>query len=407
MKAIQLNVSIPRFVVGKAVGPLLPGIFWSGLSCTRYAEVTEPPLPGDDWVRIKTRLGGICGSDLSTIRLHVSPSLSPFCSFPCTIGHEGIGTVAELGSKVRGFQPGDRVVLEPTLWCTPRGIADPCRFCQRGEINLCEHTTDGKLHSGLGIGGCCDTGGTWSPSFVAHVSQLHRIPDEVSDKNALMVEPFSTALHAVLHNFPENDETVIVLGAGTIGLCVIAALRALGSQARLLVLARHGFQAKAAERLGASSVIMGGASRAFQEVVKAVKGKTMKPIIGKPVMVGGVDTTFECVGSESSFASAVAMTRANGRVIVVGVPGTVRLDWSPILIKQLAVKTTYSYDHAEEFNGQKQSTFAIALDLMSQGRVNLEWMVTHTFRLEEYKKAFEMLTRRGNHQTIKAAFAFD
>ncbi len=407
MRAIQFNPAVPRYVLGRATRRFLPGILWSGLSCTQYVDVPEPSLPGAEWVQVKTKLGGICGTDLGTLRLHTSLSLTPFCSFPCTFGHEGVGTVSGLGSVVRGFELGERVVLEPTLWCTPRGVVDPCRYCERGEINLCEHTSDGKLHPGLGIGGCRDTGGTWSSRFVAHAVQLHKIPDRVSDKNALMVEPFATALHAVLRNFPGDEETVAVLGAGTIGLCVIAALRGLGSKARILALARHSFQATAAEKLGASSVIMGGATKAFSEVAKSVRAKTLQPTLGSPVMVGGVDRTFECVGSESSIAMAVAISRANGRVVLVGVPSSLRLDWSPLLFKQLTVRASYSYDHAEELNGERLSTFSVALDLMNQGKVNLEWMVTHIFRLDEYKQAFETLTRRGNHQTIKAAFKFD
>ena len=407
MKAIQFNPAVPRYIFGRAFGGAFPSVLWSGLSCTQYADVPEPALPGGDWTKIKTRYGGICGTDLSTLRLHTSLYLTPFCSFPSVYGHEGVGTIFEMGPEVRNFQTGDRVVLEPTLWCTPRGIESPCRYCREGTINLCEHTTEGKLPAGLGIGACRDTGGTWGPKFVAHESQLQRIPDRVSDKNALMVEPFATALHAVIRNFPEDDETVIVQGAGTIGLCVVAALRALKSQAHLLVLARHSFQAKAAERLGASAVITGGQSRVFQEVAKSVGTKILHPMMGKPTMVGGVDRIFECVGSGSSIAGAVAMARAGGRVVLVGVPSTVELDWSPILFKQLMINASYSYDHAEQLDGKKRSTFEIALDLMAEGKVDLEWMVTHVFRLEEYKAAFEMSTRRSCHETIKAAFGFD
>ncbi len=407
MKAIQFNPAIPRYILGRAAARVYPSILWSGLSCTQYVEAAEPALPGDDWAKIQTRYGGICGTDLSTLRLHTSLYLTPFCSFPSVYGHEGVGTIFEVGPGIRDFRSGDRVVLEPTLWCKPRGMESTCRYCQRGAINLCEHTSEGKLRAGLGIGGCRDTGGTWSPRFVAHASQLHRIPDRVSDKNALMVEPFATALHAVLRNFPADDETVIVLGAGTIGLCVVAALRALRSQARLVVLARHRFQADAAEKLGASSVITGGQSQSFQEVAKFVGARILHPMMGKPIMVGGVDRIFECVGSQSSIAEAVAMARAGGLLILVGVPSTVQLDWSPILFKQLTISASYSYDHAEEWDGKRQGTFEIALNLMNEGKVDLEWMITHVFRLEEYKAAFEMLTRRGQHETIKAIFAFE
>ena len=116
MKAIQFNPVIPRYILGRTLGNRFPSILWSGLSCTQYVDFTEPSLPGDDWVKVKTRLGGICGTDLSTIRLHTSFSLTPFCSFLAIIGHEGIGTIGELGRTVRDFNVGERVVIEPTLW---------------------------------------------------------------------------------------------------------------------------------------------------------------------------------------------------------------------------------------------------------------------------------------------------
>jgi len=101
------------------------------------------------------------------------------------------------------------------------------------------------------------------------------------------------------------------------------------------------------------------------------------------------------------------MTRASGRVVLVGMPSTLRLDWTPISVKELKVSASWAYHHAEELDGRMQATFDIALSLMNQGRVNLEWMVTHIFPLEEYKNAFEMLGKRGNYQIIKAAFKFD
>lgn len=406
MKAIQFNPTIPRYIIGRSLGHAVQGILWSGLSCTQYKDMPEVSLPADDWVKIKAGFSGICGTDLSTIRLHTSLSLTPFSSFPCILGHEGIGYVSEPGPAVHGFQTGERIVVEPLLWCAPRGVADLCPFCRRGEISLCEHAPDGTISPGMSIGFCSDTGGTWSEQFVAHQSQLYHVPDGVSDRNALMVEPFSTGLHAVLGNFPGDEETVIILGAGTIGLCVIAALRALGSKARLLVLARHKFQAEAAEKAGASSVIAGGGLSAFQEIAQCLGARLMKPMMGKPVMLGGVDRVFECIGSESSIDTALSVCRAGGQVVLVGMPGTLRVDWTPVSVKELKVNASWAYHHAEELDGRRQATFQIALDLMNRNRVNLEWMVTHVFRLEEYKNVFKMLGKRSTYQIIKAAFIF-
>ena len=116
MKAIQFNPAIPRYIIGRAIGHYLPGILWSGLSCIRYLDVPELSLPGCDWVKIKTLLGGICGTDLSTIRLNTSLSLTPFYSFPNILGHEGIGTISELGPDVHDFHDLIKSLLRLTIY---------------------------------------------------------------------------------------------------------------------------------------------------------------------------------------------------------------------------------------------------------------------------------------------------
>jgi threonine dehydrogenase-like Zn-dependent dehydrogenase len=260
----------------------------------------------------------------------------------------------------------------------------------------------------MSIGFCRDTGGTWGEVFVAHQSQLYRVPDGVNDLNALMVEPFSSGLHPVLRNFPGDDETVLILGAGAIGLCVLAALRSLGSRSRVLVLARYRFQVEAAEKLGASEVIpVSRGIDVFEKVAERTGARVMKPMVGRRIMVGGVDRTFECIGSTISIDNALRMTRAGGRAVLVGMPGTARLDWSSIFVKELEICASLAYHRAEEHEGVRQSTFEIAFSLMQQGKVNLDWMVTHTFSLCDYKRAFEMLTHKGRHSVIKTAFVFD
>jgi threonine dehydrogenase-like Zn-dependent dehydrogenase len=409
MKAIQFNFTIPRYVLGLALGKVSPKFYWSGLTCTDYKEIPEPQLPGDDWVVVKTRLGGICGTDTSAVFLILNPYLTPLVSFPLVIGHENVGRVIKTGVGVRDWQIGERVVVEPLLWCEPRGFKDLCRFCARGEINRCERLTDGDLAPGIEIGACRDTGGSWSPFFVAHKSQLYRVPDNISNENGLMIEPFAIALHAVLQNFPQNSDNVLIIGAGTIGLCTLAALRALGSQAKIIVLGRHGFQADAAKRLGASYVLLGDRNNSFyREIVKMSGGSIKQPALGKPMVIGGVDCTFECVGNRDSLDDAMRLTRNGGRVILIGAPGTIKsLDWSPIFTQELELKSSYQYHHAETFNGKQWKVFDLAIELMSTGKVDLGWMVTHKFPLEDYRQAFELTYQRGKNKAIKIAFEFE
>ena len=404
MKAIRFNATIPRYAAGLAMAKVSSSLLWSGRSCTYVEDVPRPELIGPDWVRVRTRLGGICGSDLNAIHLHASPYFSALVSFPYTFGHENVGIVDEVGADVAGWKAGQRVVVEPTLWCKPRGFEDLCEFCARGEINRCVRVTEGALKPGLSVGNCADTSGSWSPYFLAHQSQLYAVPDTVSDANALMVEPFAVALHAALMHRPADDETVLILGSGSIGLCMLAALRAVGCKSRILVAARYPFQADAARKLGASEVLVGDT---YAEVAKRTNAKVLKPTLGKSVVVGGVDWTFECVGSDSALDDSLRLTQNGGAVVVVGVPGIARnVDWTSVFIKELTVRASYIYNHVDLFEGATWKTFDLALTLMASNKIDLSWMVTHRFRLDQYDQALKLHGQKGSSGLIKAVFEF-
>jgi threonine dehydrogenase-like Zn-dependent dehydrogenase len=408
MKAIQFNFTIPRYALGLALGKISSSFYWSGLSCMQFKDIPEPELPGDEWVLIKTRLGGICGTDLSAVRLTASTYSTPLITFPFVLGHENIGRIERVGKGVKNWAVGDRVVIEPSLWCKPRGFKKLCDFCEKGEINHCINITEGNISPGIGIGLCHDTGGSWAPYFVAHEEQLYRVPEEISDESGMMIEPFAIALHAVLENYPKDDDRILIIGAGTIGLCVIAALRALGSKAEIIALVRYGFQAEAAKLLGTTHVIRSSKdTRYYRDFVELSGAELKYPIMGKPMVIGGVDSVFDCVGSNSTLDDAMRFTRNGGRVVLVGEAGLInKLDWTPILTQDLEVKAAYLYNHSEEYQGGKWRTFDLAIDLMKNNKVDLGWLVTHKFQLEEYKRAFPILMNRKQAGAIKAAFAF-
>jgi threonine dehydrogenase-like Zn-dependent dehydrogenase len=318
-----------------------------------------------------------------------------------------VGTIVEVGPAVQGWQVGDRVTVEPTLWCAPRGFVPEqwCEYCKAGQPNLCTRTTEGDLSPGVATGSCTETGGSWSPVFTAHHSQLYRIPENVSDENAMLVEPFACGLHAALHNIPADDETVLIIGAGTIGLMQLAALRALGSKAKILITARYPFQAEAARELGATEVLTSG--DVYNQIAERTNSTLYSPMIGKRVMVGGVDFTFECLGKDSTLDDALRLTKPGGHVVVVGVPGIVKgLDWSAVFIQELTISASYIYDHAEQWNGKTTSTYEIVLEMMSSGAVDLGWMVTHRYSLEEYDTALRQIANKKQYPVIKPVFEF-
>lgn len=403
MKAVQFHFSFPRYGLGLALGHLAPSILWSGASCTVMRDVPEPSLPGPDWAKVETTLGGICGTDLGAIYLKTSPYYSPFSSFPFTFGHEVVGKLSEVGANVKGWKVGQRVLVNPILGCEVRGL-ELCEFCSKGEINRCMRFAEGELGAGIMTGTARATGGSWSSHFLAHQSQLYAVPDNVSDENALMVEPVACGLHAALLDFPKDEETILILGSGTIGLMMLAALRALGSKARILVSARYDNQAEAAKKLGASEVIRGDL---YKQVAEHTGAELLKPTIGKLVPLGGVDRVYECTGSDKSLDDANRLTRNGGKVVLVGIPGMAKgVDWTAIFAKELTVLAATQYNNVEPYNGKKWRAFDLALDLMSKGKIDLGWLVSRKYALTDYKKALGDLAQKGSQGIIKAAFEF-
>jgi threonine dehydrogenase-like Zn-dependent dehydrogenase len=370
--------------------------------------VAEPALPGADWVKIRTIYGGICGSDWGLIQLHNSPYLSPFGSERFVIGHENLGTIAEVGPDVEGWAIGERVIADLMLPCATRGFSDPCEPCRRGDYNLCERFAEGNLAPGTVLGSCADTGGSWGPVYVAHESQLFRVPDNVSDANGVLLDAVAAALHPVLREFPDDDDTVLVLGAGVMGLCTVASLRALGNRARILVLAKYPHQAELARRFGADEVILTGRGRdRFQAMAQSTGARVYQPILGKPAVVGGADIVYECVGSDASVDDALRMAKAGGRVVLVGLAAIPKgVDWTPIWFRELRVIGTYGVA-VETWRDKRARTYAIGLELMAEGKLDLEPLLTHKFALSEYRSAFRALSAKSSNGLLKAVFAFD
>ena len=279
VKAIRFAAPIPTYIATLAAGRISKRFLTGALACTRYGDVDRPALPTEQWVRIRTILGGICGSDLNVISLGASPSTSPFSSFPFVLGHENVGEVIAIGDEVTTVKVGERVTANPLLCCEPRGIAPRCEPCEQGHHSRCTHFTDGDIAPGMLIGTTRGLGGSWGEEFVAHESQVVRIPDGMSDEAAVLVEPFACSVHAVRENLPAAGERVLVIGAGSIGLLTIAAIRALAPAARVTALARYDAQSAHAGRLGAAVVVP---ARGDYTAALAEAGGTrlLKPIIG-------------------------------------------------------------------------------------------------------------------------------
>ena len=403
MEAIQYTKSIPRYLAMRHLGKRWRSLYTSPFSCTRLVDIPEPQLPTPEWVKVRTRLSGICGSDLATITAKGSPYFSPFTSTPFVLGHEIVGEVAETGAAVEGFRIGRRVVIEPVLSCSVRGISPPCHQCQNLRFANCENITKGDISAGVQTGYCRDTGGGWSQYVLAHQSQLHLVPDDISDEAAVLLEPFACALHGVLKFSPNRAATICVIGGGTIGLLTIAALRVLGHRNRILIFAKYPHQQQLARELGADEVLSPNSGRyaAFCELTGAT---SHQPELGQQVLIGGVDVTFDCIGSSVAIDDAFRFTRAGGEVILVGMPGIPKnVDWTSIWYKQLKMEGAYTYG-LETHNGEQVHTFTLGMRLLQKMKSHLRPLVSTLFPLRDYKRAIQTAMNTGKTATVKTAF---
>jgi L-iditol 2-dehydrogenase len=409
LQALQFMESKPRYAATKVAGLLSSTAFWSRAACLQLNDVRPPVLPGPDWLRINTRYGGICGTDIGTVLLQSSLALEPYTSMPFTLGHENTGRIADENEVDHGFAPGQRVVINPLLACEQRGFGEnQCSMCASGRPNLCARFREGLISPGMLIGFCRDTGGSWGPQFVAHKSQVIPLTDDVTDEAAVIAEPFGIALHAVLRNPPSDDETILILGAGVMGQVTLASLRAIGCKARILMTARHPFQIEMAQRLGADEVIKSEHGVGFfRQIAERTDAEVIKPVLGKHVVKGGVDRVYECVGADSTLDDGLRLTRAGGTLMLVGIPKMPsNVDWTPIWFHEVDVIGSFGYG-VHEFEGRLVNTMQLAVDLIASGRADVAPLVTHRFRLDDYANALSTATSRGRNNVIRAVFEFD
>ena len=267
----------------------------------------------------------------------------------------------------------------------------PCRACAEGNSQRCERVTFGDLGPGLQTGYCCDTGGGWSTSMVAHESQIHPVPDDLDDDAAVMVEPAACAVHGVMG---VEGRTVLVMGAGTLGLCSIAALRRFTTPGTLIASAKHPEQRKWAGELGADVVINPSETR------RMVRRTTASLRVG-PGLSGGVDVVVDCVGSGASLTEAMAVVRPGGTVVMVGMPSTVTVDLTPLWHREINVRGSYAYG-TERYEGAPRRTFDLAFELVAGARLGR--LVTARYPLDRYREAIDHAANAGSRGAVKIVF---
>jgi 2-desacetyl-2-hydroxyethyl bacteriochlorophyllide A dehydrogenase len=301
------------------------------------------PLPGEALVQMIST--GVCGSDT-----HALHGLHPFITLPYFPGHEVIGVVQAVAEGVDQVDVGHRVVVEPTLPCWQ------CKQCKAARQNLCEN---------LQVFGCVYSQGGMAEWFTIPANRLHVVPDELDDAQAILIEPLSTPVHAVRLAGPVENRTVAILGAGTIGLLVLATVLHLGA-GRVVVTDMLESKRARALTLGAHAAVDAGRPDAVEAVRQAL-GES-------------ADIVFDCVAIQHTVGQAIGMALNGGTVVIVGVPtGNVTVPLAMIQDHQVRIQGTAMYlpeDYRE------------SMDILLAGQVQAKDFITGSYPMEQVAEAF-------------------
>lgn len=318
---------------------------YHGVGDIRLTDIPEPQ-PGPGQVKIAVAYNGICGSDLheyyhAATFIPLEPHPLTGVHAPCVLGHEFSGTVTEIGAGVTEVTRGDRVAVRPTYSC------GRCPACQTGAPNICAQLA---FHGGSG------PGGGLSQFTVVDESMVHRLPDSVSLAAGALVEPMAVAQHAVNRAAPDADDTVVIVGAGAIGIGLWFALTARGVTS--IVVSEPSPQRRAGiAALGATRVIDPRTADLAQVVHEASSGR-------------GAAVVFDAAGVSAAFTAALSVLAPRGTLMVVGVHER-GFDFNPstLLLGEFTVTASMTYSDEE---------FAQVIDAMARGehRVQGSWLQT-------------------------------
>lgn len=388
MRALQIDKQLGRIGMARLLSTLSPGAA-TRIGPLDLVTIDAPDLPGTGWHRVHTHLAGICGSDLATVEGHASPYFDDWVSFPFVPGHEVVGHLDD----------GSRVVIEPVLGHAARGFEPPFTGAAPGDGNDYAHLVTGPLEPGIQIGFCNSTCGGWAPEFVAHESQIHTVPDGMSDEQAVLVEPAAGGIHAALLTMPVlggvERPLVAVLGAGTMGLAAIAGLRRYIPGVRILVGARYPHQQTLAEALGADIVVKP------DELSRAVRRESSSHLVGDHLS-GGADASIDAVGNSGSIADCLRFTRPRGRVVLMGMPAEVTVDLSGLWHRETQLVGAYTYGTETLPDGSRRRTFDLAIETVQA--LGFEQLLSATYRLDDYHDAIAHAAAAGRRGAVKIAF---
>lgn len=321
--------------------------------CFEYSDFPDPSI-GDDDILVRVKACGICGSDVQGSTGKTGRRIPPLI-----MGHEAAGVIEAMGGNVKGFSKGERVCFDSTVYCSQ------CESCRRGWYNRCEK------RQVLGVS---------TPAFKRHGAFAEYvavpwwivtgIPDPMSFLQAALLEPVSIALHAVNRSPDLAGKTVVVIGAGTIGLFILQTARLRGA-ARVIVSDINEFRLEVARKLGAHVTVNPAKADLRETVLRETSGK-------------GADVVFEVVGYAATFKNGVSVTKIGGHITAVGnLEKTAEFDLQELVARELTF--TGSYASSGEFRD--------GIVIVASGEINVESLISDVIPLREGQRAFDRLLK--------------
>ena len=315
-------------------------------------DVPDPTLQRDTDVLLRVETVGICGSDVHYFRN--GRIGSQVIRFPWTIGHECAATVVEVGSAVTGVKPGDRVAVDPLIWC------GRCDQCTAGRENTCR---DQRF-----LGNPNEASGAMAELIVMPAASCFAIPDSMSFVAATLVEPLAIAEHAVRLSGVRPGSTVAILGSGPIGLSVLAALASAGPQ-QVYVTDLVDERLAMARRYGADWT----GSPQQCDVVSEIRGN----------WPGGVDVVFECAGKQETIDQGIALLTPGGVLMIIGIADQQRVSFD--------FDAARRQEHRIQMVRRQNHTTAAAIDMIATGAVDVGPMATHHGSLADAPRLLEIV----------------
>lgn len=406
MRALVADVSTPRYLLTLAAQRIPRGLGsragWGpgGLLSERanLPDLMLPSAPG--WVRVSPELSGICGSDVAILHAKTSLVLTAYGSAPTMIlGHEIVGVVDEVGPGVVRVAPGDRVVVNPIVSCRQRGHDPVCRACAEGFPGVCERFDQPGVSGcrSMSLGLDAAVGGGWGQQVLAHESMLHPVGDMPS-RRAVLAEPASITLHAALR-WQRSGDRAVVIGAGTIGLLTVAALRMLHPDLDIIVLSDTDFGADQARQVGASRVLPSG-PQAIEALAEQDGGRVLRPRLTKtPILEQGVDVVFDCVGGSATIDLGLHLLRSTGTFVLIGAAGKQEVDWSLVWNRRITLAGTYNFGPEPALDGRH--TMDQVVEWLGVPEYRVDSLVTHIFDLDHWREALGTASAGPRAQAVK------